>query len=156
MKIRMAEEKDIAKAEELLSQVLEIHAGLRPDIFIPGTIKYTEEELLAIFNDPMKPVFAAADEEDRMVGYAFCQIKNLTGRNNMKDSKTLYIDDLCVDENCRGMHVGKELFDAVRAYAKENGFDSITLNVWEGNDSAEAFYRKCGFRVKKKEMDYTV
>ena len=156
MKIRIAEEKDIPRAQELLSQVLEIHAAIRPDIFISGTTKYTAEELLAIFNDPQRPVFAAADDDDTMIGYAFCKVMDLSGRNNMKDSRTLYIDDLCVDENCRGMHVGRALFDHVRAYAEENGFDTITLNVWEGNDSAEAFYRKCGFRVKKKEMDFRI
>lgn len=42
MLIRRAEEKDIPKVIELLNQVLELHAVIRPDIFISGTTKYTE------------------------------------------------------------------------------------------------------------------
>lgn len=45
MQIRRAQVKDIPAIMKLLSQVLEIHASIRPDIFIPGTTKYTVEEL---------------------------------------------------------------------------------------------------------------
>ena len=45
MTIRKAEEKDIPRIIELLGQVLQIHADIRPDIFIPGTTKYTVSEL---------------------------------------------------------------------------------------------------------------
>ena len=44
MTIRKAEEKDIPRIIELLGQVLQIHADIRPDIFIPGTTKYTNDE----------------------------------------------------------------------------------------------------------------
>ena len=43
MKIRKAQIKDIGRIIELLSQVLELHAKLRPDIFVSGTTKYTEK-----------------------------------------------------------------------------------------------------------------
>ena len=45
MKIRKAEEKDIPRIMELLGQVLQIHAEIRPDVCIPGTTKYTDSEL---------------------------------------------------------------------------------------------------------------
>ena len=45
MRIRKAEEKGIPRIMELLVQVLEIHADIRPDIFIPGITKYTVTEL---------------------------------------------------------------------------------------------------------------
>ena len=41
MMIRDAKEKDIPRILKLLEQVLQIHADIRPDIFIPGTTKYT-------------------------------------------------------------------------------------------------------------------
>ena len=41
--VRRAEIKDIDKVSMLLSEVLELHAKLRPDIFISGTTKYTRE-----------------------------------------------------------------------------------------------------------------
>lgn len=153
MKIRRAEEKDIPRIDALLSQVLEIHAALRPDLFVSGTRKYTDEELKGILKDENTPVFAAADENDVLAGYAFCVMNDYSGSNNMQPVRSLYIDDLCVDENARGSHVGRSLYEYVMAYAKEQGCYSVTLNVWEGNDSARAFYDRMGFGIQKTVME---
>lgn len=155
IEIRRAEKKDIARISELLSQVLEIHAALRPDIFISGTTKYTEEELCGIISNDETPVFVA-DDDGNVVGYAFCVMKRQPFSTNMKDFKSVYIDDLCVDENCRGKHVGSLLFDYVMDFAKKNGCYDVTLNVWEGNDSARSFYEKKGMFVKETQMEILV
>lgn len=75
MKIRKAEKKDIPRILELLGQVLQIHAEIRPDIFIPGTTKYTLCELTELLKQEDKPVYVAADEDDLCMGYAFCQLR---------------------------------------------------------------------------------
>ena len=75
---------------------------------------------------------------------------------NMHDFKTLFIDDLCIDESCRGEHIGTKLFDYALAYAKAQGCYDLTLNVWEGNDSARAFYEKMGMFVKETQMEILV
>ncbi len=154
MKIRRASEKDIEKILSLLSQVLEIHAKIRPDIFVSGTTKYTRAELLDWFCDDQKPVFVAVDDEDTVLGYAFCAIKHQPFSTNMIPFKTLFIDDLCVDEQSRGNHVGRFLFDYVRDYAKNLGCYEVTLNVWEGNTPAQAFYDKLGFKPKETQMEF--
>ncbi len=151
--VRRAEDKDADKTLKLLSEVLELHAKLRPDIFISGTTKYTREELQEIFRGDRTPVFVAADESGEVVGYAFCVMKRQPFSTNMKDFSTLYIDDLCVDENFRGQHIGTLLFDYVKGYAKEQGCYDVTLNVWEGNDNARAFYEKKGMFVKETQME---
>lgn len=155
IEIRRAKKKDIARISELLSQVLEIHAALRPDIFISGTTKYTEEELCGIISNDEAPVFVA-DDDGNVVGYAFCVMKRQPFSTNMKDFKSVYIDDLCVDENCRGKHVGSLLFDHVMDFAKKSGCYDVTLNVWEGNDSARSFYEKKGMFVKETQMEILV
>ena len=139
--IRRAESRDLDKTLKLLSEVLELHAKIRPDIFISGTTKYTREELQAIFDN------------GEVVGYAFCVMKRQPFSTNMKDFSTLFIDDLCVDENCRGQHVGTLLFDYVKQYARDNGCYDVTLNVWEGNDNARRFYEKMGMFVKETQME---
>lgn len=70
--VRRAQDKDIKRVTELLGQVLELHADLRPDLFIHGTTKYTENQLSDIFADERTPVFVAVDESDTVQGYAFC------------------------------------------------------------------------------------
>ena len=155
MNIRRAEEKDAERVLALLSQVLEIHAALRPDLFITGTTKYTRDELLAIFADDRRPVYVAVDEEDRTVGYVFCVFEEQPRTTNQNPFTSIYIDDLCVDESARGQHVGESLFEFVKEEAKRRGCYEITLNVWDGND-ARAFYEKMGMRVKKTTMEYVL
>jgi len=146
--VRRAEEKDAEKTMKLLSEVLELHAKLRPDIFISGRTKYTREQLHDIFRDDETPVFVAEDDS----GEAFCVMKQPPFSTNMRPVRTLYIDDLCVDENSRGQHVGTILFDHVKKYAREQGCYDVTLNVWEGNNARE-FYDKMGMFVKETQME---
>ena len=156
MEIRRAGEKDLDMVLKLLSEVLEIHAKIRPDIFISGTTKYNREELKAIFRDEKTPVYVAVDEKDQVMGYAFCMIKNQPKSDNLVPYRSIYIDDLCVDESWRGHHVGEALFDFVREEARRMGCYEITLNVWEGNDSARRFYEKQGLTVQKTVMEMIV
>lgn len=151
--IRRAEKKDIPAVLRMLSQVLEIHAAARPDIFISGTTKYTAGELEAIFADDSTPVYVAADEGDNAVGYVFCIVKEPTVSNNVVPFRTLYIDDLCVDAACRGQRIGEKLFRHAVSEAKRLGCYDVTLNVWEGNDTAKRFYEKMGLRPKKTELE---
>ena len=153
MNIRRAEDKDLQAVLDLLSQVLEIHAEIRPDLFVSGTRKYTEEELKAIFRDDSRPVFVAENEAGQVLAYCFCIIQDVRGSNNQRDSRSLYIDDFCVDEKSRGQHVGRVLFDYVSAYARSIGCYDITLNVWEGNDTARSFYERLGFTPRKTYME---
>ena len=149
IEIRRAEEKDIKKVMDLLSQVLEIHAKIRPDVFVSGTTKYTDAELLQMFEDDQNPVYVAVDEKDQVVGYAFCKLRQQPFSNNMVQFTSLFIDDLCVDTTIRGKHIGQKLFEHVKKEAVRLGCYEVTLNVWEGNDSAKAFYEKMGLNPKR-------
>ena len=154
MTIRRAEAKDIPRLIALLSQVLELHAKIRPDIFVPGTTKYTVPELEGIIANEQSPVYVAADETDRAVGYAFCQVRKQPFSNNMVPFTSLFIDDLCVDAEARGKHIGTSLFEHVRAEAKRLGCYEVTLNVWEGNEQAVRFYQAMGFKTKETQLEY--
>ena len=154
MTIRKAQEKDISRIIELLRQVLQIHAEIRPDIFIPDTTKYTEQELAALLKDEKKPIYVAVNEEDVCMGYAFCQMKEQPFSNNMVQFQSLFIDDLCVDRFARGQHIGESLFDYVKQEAKRMGCYEVTLNVWAGNTSAEKFYEKMGMKTKERQLEY--
>ena len=152
MIIRRAEEADCDRLLELLAEVLELHAKLRPDIFIPNTTKYSRQELLEKMKDEDKPIYVAV-EEDKVVGYAFCVVKEQPFSNNMIPFQSFFIDDLCVDETVRGKSIGKALFDFVKEEAARRGCYAVTLNVWEGNDGAKRFYEKMGMHPKETEME---
>ena len=149
--IRRAEIKDIPGIISLLHQVNMVHHVLRPDLFKPYTTKYNEQELEALMGDDSKPIFVF--EDGGVLGHAFCMITEVKGDKLLQDIKTLYIDDICVDENARGQHVGKALYEYVRDYAASIGCNNITLNVWDGNDAALSFYKNMGMKVQKTTME---
>lgn len=153
MNIRKAKEKDMGKIMDLLNQVLTVHHKGRPDLFKGNCTKYTEEELQAIIHNPELPVLVATDEKDHVLGYAFCQFQQKANDNILTDIKTLYIDDLCVDESLRGQAIGRKLYEAVLDFARESGCYNVTLNVWACNETAKRFYEKCGLVPQKIGME---
>ena len=138
--VRRAEIADIPRILELLIQVDMVHHNGRPDIFKGPATKYNEEELRAIIVDDQAPVFVWTDETDIPMGHAFCIHKQITDDHVLTDIKTLYIDDICVDEAARGRHIGKDLYDHVIEYARKSGCYNVTLNVWSCNPGAQRFY----------------
>ena len=149
--IRKAKREDISRIIELLHQVNMVHHVIRPDLFKPHTTKYGEQELADMILDSDKPIFVYDD--GGVLGYAFCQITEVRNDQLLEDIKTLYIDDICVDEKARGQHVGTMLYQHVRDYARSIGCDTITLNVWEGNEAALRFYQNMGMKVRKTTME---
>jgi ribosomal protein S18 acetylase RimI-like enzyme len=156
MVIRRAKNTDMSGINKLLEQVLMVHHNGRPDLFKSGAKKYTDEELVEIIRDDSKPIFVAVDESDKVLGYAFCVFQQHINNNILTDVKTLYIDDLCVEEALRGQHIGKQLYEYVLAFAKDQGCYNVTLNVWACNESAMRFYEKCGLVPQKIGMETIV
>lgn len=152
VEIRRAGAQDVAGVHELLSQVLEVHAAGRPDLFRTGTRKYTDDELLGIFANDETPVFVAV-EGPEVLGHAFCVLEDHTAENNWQDVKTLYIDDICVSEKSHGRHVGTALYRHVIDYARGLGCHDVTLNVWSCNPGAKAFYQAMGMTPYKVGME---
>jgi len=151
--IRKANMNDIPGVISLLYQVNAVHHDIRPDLFKGNTVKYNEQELAELFKDEGKPIFVYEDEDGKILGHAFCQIIEIKNNQLLQDIKTLYIDDICVDKDARGRHIGKSLYEHVRDFAKSIGCNNMTLNVWEGNDSALCFYKSMGMKVQKTGME---
>lgn len=153
MNVRRAETKDIPGILNLLIQVDMVHHKGRPDLFKGPATKYNAEELKDIISDDKTPVFVCVDDSGFVAGHAFCIAKQELDNAVLTDIKTLYIDDICVDEKARGKHVGTMLYEHVEKYAKDNGFYNITLNVWECNPTARKFYEALGFKPQKTGME---
>ena len=150
--IRKAELRDIPALGRLLYEVHKVHSDVRPDLFKAGTRKYTDGQLEEILQSGERPVFVA-EQEGQVVGYAFCIPKQFVGDRSMTDVRTLYIDDLCVDEAARGKHIGTKLYDFVLDFARRQGYYNVTLNVWADNKAAVKFYEKIGLRIQKIGME---
>lgn len=153
IRIRKAEPKDAEKIAEMLIGIGALHHNGRPDIYKDNLQKYNEKDIIEILKCEDSPIFVAADEDDNVAGYAFCQLKTVEENKAFVGRRFLYIDDFCVDEKYRKQHIGQTLLKAVTDEAKKMNVASIELNVWEFNESAIKFYEKCGFTTQKREME---
>ncbi len=152
MEIRFAEIQDVPGIINLLKQVGQVHHEGRPDIFRSDCQKYSPSQVMAMLNVPATPIFVAAEGE-QVLGYCFCQVKSYAQDPVMTEHSTLYIDDLCVDENTRGKGVGTALYETVCEYARARRCGSITLNVWCCNEKAMKFYEHLGLVPQKIGME---
>ncbi len=150
--IRRANAGDIPAVLRLLVQVDMVHHNGRPDLFKGPATKYDGQQLAEIFRDDEKPVFVF-DDGTGVRGHAFCMVQQHTDDRVLTPIKTLYIDDICVDETARGQGIGSALYAHVIAYARETGCYNVTLNVWTCNPVAVAFYEKCGMQPQKIGME---
>ena len=152
MEIRKAAVGEIPGILELLLQVGQVHHDIRPDIFPERTLKYDHAALAELLTEEDRPVFVAM-QGDFVAGYCFCMLKQCQDTGVSVRRKELYIDDLCVDRDCRGKGIAKALYAYVTAYAKEQGCDFLTLNVWCGNDNAMRFYQNAGMTPRNIMME---
>ncbi len=151
--VRRATTSDIPRILELLVQVDMVHHNGRPDLFKGPATKYNAAQLEKIVQDDSTPVFVCVAEDGRIAGHGFCVHKQIVGDAVLTDVRTLYIDDICVDEAFRGQGVGRAIYDHIKAYAKEQGFYNITLNVWSLNPGALKFYETLGMVPQKIGME---
>ncbi len=151
MEIRLACEKDIPRILLLLDQIAQLHAEGRPDLF-RGERKFGHEDVMLMLADPIKPIYVAV-EGDYVLGYAMCVYKECKKHPTLSDRKVMYIDDLCVDEACRGQGIGKRLYDYVYQLARDTDCANVELNVWAFNTSAIRFYEKCGMKPQRIIME---
>lgn len=150
--IRKAEVADIPRLQELLGQILQVHHAARPDIFKAKGSKFTDQELADLLVDETKPVFVYENEVGQVVGHLFTIIETKEIAV-LEPIKTLFIDDLCVDETARGQKIGEQLYDFALSYAKEIGCYNVTLHVWNDNDGALRFYQKRGMQAQVTTME---
>lgn len=152
MEIRFAKKEDTPAILRLLQQVGQVHHLGRPDIFRAGAQKYGASQVLDLLDKPGTAIFVAA-EGDEVLGYCFCMLKKHEKDPVIADYTELYIDDICIDEEKRGQHIGKSLYEAACRYAKESRCYNVTLNVWSFNENALRFYESCGMKPQRIFME---
>ena len=104
--------------------------------------------------DDNRPIFVYEDEEGQVLGHMFTIIEHLSAPK--VPQKTLFVDDLCVDEAARGQKIGEQLYQFALQYAKEIGCYNLTLNVWSANKSAVRFYERQDMTPQETRMEQII
>lgn len=154
--IRFAELCDIEGINVIHEQLHIQHIGYRPDIFAP-----IEQP---VFDSLMKEYLTAENkriivsENDGVIdGYAAVTICDTSkGAGEILPFKFIEVNEFSVLQGCGNRHIGTDMMDFVKAFAKEQGAKFVELSVHAENTGAQEFYKAKGFNVKTLKMQYTV
>lgn len=94
-----------------------------------------------------------AEKDGEVLGHIFFEIQDHSGEAHRQNGKSIYIDDLCVKEEARGLSVGKQLLDFAKEYGKKAGCYHLTLTCFWGKQAAYSFYEKQGLKPLNVEME---
>ena len=106
-----------------------------------------EESREGYISDSKDWIFFASEEDGLVNGF-------LCLKETGKATVELAVMGVLKEYHRRG--VGRALYEHVLAYARENGFHHVTLNVWCCNPSAMEFYEKCGLVPQKIGMEIII
>ena len=149
MQIRNMRLEDYREVDRLMAQVHKLHVEGRPDLYIDVEHIYSMELFQEMVeNEDMISVLA--EEDDAVVGICFVSMR---AKTCMVKRRTAYMEDLCVDEACRGKGIGRKLFEYVKKRAKEMGAERMDLMVWNFNESALKFYEEMGMKPQRYIME---
>ena len=102
---------------------------------------YSPENIRTEFNDPNSTYFIA-EINDRAVGFAKLRENNRV--DCLGDAHAIELQRIYVLERLKGQNVGKALITSCLDSAREKGYDTLWLGVWEKNMRAQRFYEKIG------------
>lgn len=154
MNIIKATHDHIEQILKLLLQVHKVHSDNRDDLFVVNEKKYTKEELKEIIDNDNTPVYVYV-KDNKVLGYVFINYLQITS-HSLKNIKTMYIDDFCVDKDYKRKGIGSKLFEFTENLAKKEKCYNITLNVYEFNQEAKLFYESLKMKKLKTYMEKIV
>ena len=144
--IRLAENKDVPSLVELLVQVCNHHNELYPDIFKKDGNKYTNDKIEQILLD-FGYIVLVAEIDGVVRGMAISKIIDRPELSQAKATRTVFVEDLSVEENFRHIGLGTALIGKIEEIAKKQNAKQVELNCWYANTSAYEFYQCLGYQL---------
>jgi ribosomal protein S18 acetylase RimI-like enzyme len=94
--------------------------------------------------DPLFDTLLAVDAHGNFGGFAQLQAERAPA--DVPTQKPVELKRFYVDKPWQGQGLARDLMAAVEREARRRGARELWLGVWQRNERAQAFYRKCGFR----------
>lgn len=151
--LELARESDFEAVNHLARQVVAHHAAWTPDLQMVDHPYPIDFFLICIQPESIREnAIYVMRKDDKVVGFMRIYLWEtnsfVAGKRMM-----LSIDDLGVEETLRNQGIGTQMMTELSEMAKrEWGCSSICLYVDAPNESAQAYYKKCGFVVRNIGM----
>ena len=156
MILEPAREEDFEAVNRLARQVEAHHAQWNPNIQTVEHPYPRDYYLTCILPDAIRQsVIYVMRSGNEVVGYMRFYLWETNSATSTKRTM-LSIDDIGVEESLRNRGIGTKMMDLLRELAAGWGVSSICLYVDAPNESAQAYYKKCGFCVRNLGMTLTL
>ncbi len=149
VKIRNANKSDYESVIKIMSQVQDMHAEWRPDIYRHNDNLIPKDVFEKILDNE---TFYVAESDNGVVGVLEIAFRHIESPSHVTRD-FIFIDTMAIDENYRGMGIGHRMFDFIKAIKKEKNLDGIELQVNARNRAAYEMYKKYGFTEKSINME---
>ena len=150
--LELACEVDRPAVNAMAKQVHAMHVAWRPDLYEMIPELYPQERFCQAVEEKQLYV---AKLSGTVVGYTLLLVRDVAHPGTVK-RRVMRIDEICVEESCRGQGIGREMMTDIRALARAFGCRDLQLCVYPQNDAAVAFYQKCGFTIRSIDMQRKV
>mgnify|MGYP002512015522 CR=1 FL=1 len=150
--LELARQCDWEAVNRLSIQIHDLHAAWRPDIYEMVDELYPEER---VQQGIAARELYVAKLSGTVIGYVLLKTRNYDWTGVVK-RKVMVVDEICVEELCRGSGIGKQIMAEARALAKAFGCMDMQLGVYPQNDDAIGFYQRCGFQIQNIGMQKKV
>ena len=147
MRIKTAGIRDADTLARLNQHVHELHVENLPHFFKSPTFEEAEVAFKETLGKNNSRAFIAYDG-DVAIGYVLVFISERPEDASNHSRRWLYIGQISVEPDWQHRGVGRELMNVALQYARENGIDTVELDTWSFNDSAQAFFKSLGFQPK--------
>jgi ribosomal protein S18 acetylase RimI-like enzyme len=153
--IRRARDNDWEAARALWREADNLHASLAPTYF--RTTARAPREWLDLLAAEGAAVFVADAQADApgpqpLAGIVSVRVYETPPDPAMVPLRRGHVEMLVVTATQRRRGIGARLMEEVATWARRQGASELVLTVWDGNDEAEAFYERLGYRALSRVL----
>lgn len=150
--VRVAQEHELERVNELRHMVNDLHVENRPDIFKQGWGQDISNAVYEMWKSEDHKIIVA-EHGQTICGFACIHFIEKSETAYRKPLRYIEVSEFGVDPVFRRKGIATELMEFIFDLAKETGISRIELNMWDFNESALAFYESVGFRTYRRIME---
>ncbi|HVV17357.1 MAG TPA: GNAT family N-acetyltransferase [Polyangia bacterium] len=147
--LRRGLHEDWPGVQALLREIDELHAGLAPSFF--RSAPRAEIEWRRLLADAHAAAVVAV-EQSVVLGLAAVRVYDTPPEPLMHPRRRGHVETLVVAARHRRRGTGSRLLAGASEWARGRGATEMVLTTWTGNDAADAFYERHGYRVLSRVL----
>ncbi|MGE7673296.1 GNAT family N-acetyltransferase [Lysinibacillus sp. NPDC094403] len=155
IEVFIATDKDYFVVNEIVKEGHEEHVMEEPTIFKSVKSVMPETYYNELIGNEESDILIAKEDEI-VVGFAVISVETSPPFESLVPRRYAYIHDFGVKADLQRKGIGKMLFTACIAWAKEKDVDSVELNVWEFNTKAIDFYKHFEMSSVSRKMKLNI